>query len=126
MITDVALRGAMCLNAVAASIFDSGIILEKHIPAIKTPTISPYIATAEMLYVNAINVGASEATLCYAGTAFLSSAFLMYEGYYLAAMEIFAQQSVIMPILCTKVRDYFNTSDILVNSSIAIEEVTQL
>ena len=126
MITDLALKGGMCINGILASIFDSFLILEKHIPALKTSTMFPYTATANMLYVNALDLASSEATLCYTGTAFLSSAFLTYNGCYLAAADIFAQQSVIMPILCAKVHDYFNPNDSLVNSTAAIEESTQL
>jgi hypothetical protein len=125
MITDLALKGGMCVNGVIASFLDSCIILEMSFSAIKTASTLPYLGTADMLYVNAANLASSEATGCYAGTAFLSSAVLLHSGAPLAAAEIFAVQFIVMPIIYNKVHDYFNPNYELVNSTIVAAEAVE-
>lgn len=78
-----------------------------------------------MLYVNAANLASNEATLCYAGMAFLSSVVLLHSGAPLAAAEIFAAQFIVMPTIYNKVHDYFNPNDVLVNNTIVAAEAVE-
>ncbi len=109
MVTNIASKGAACLNGVASSVIDSFTIVDKFIPPITSSTI-PHFGSFNMLIYSTYAYGDNLelATTCYKHTALFSAAGAFFAGYPVAAAEILVKQWVIAPTIFSWTHDKFN------------------